>query len=116
MENTIVSVGRSINKRSIIGFLLMLVGPAVLFLAGFISYIFGYFPEIVANIIAWGAFILPGIGVVFSIISLCNWKRAGHLSRALSIVTVVICNPLFYYLYFFVCGISSNTLAGLSWM
>lgn len=104
------------NKLPIIGFILMLAGPIILLLAGFFTETFGYVPEIAANIIAWTAIILPGIGAIISIVSLFKWKKIGKRGRALAIVTVIMCNPFFYFIYLVMCGISSKTLAGLSWM
>lgn len=104
------------SKAPIIGFILMLVGPAILMIAGFLTEKIGYVPEIVANIIAWTAMALPGIGAVISIVMLFKWKIMGNLGRALALVTVIMCNPFFYFAYFVMCGIASSTLAGLSWM
>jgi len=104
------------NKTAIIGFLFMLAGPAVLLLAVFLTNKFGRIPEIAANIISWAAAILPVIGIVISIISLVKWRKTGITGRALAIVTVIMCNPLFYLYYLIDCLIASSTLAGLSWM
>lgn len=104
------------NKLPILGFALMLGGPLILLLAGGVTEFFGYIPEIAANIISWTAIILPGIGVVLSIITLFRWKKTGKLGRALALITVIMCNPVFYYTYLFLCLIASRTLAGLLWM
>jgi len=104
------------NKFAVIGFILMLAGPGMLMLAGFLTSTLGYVSAIIANIISWTAIILPGIGAVMSIVSLVRWKKTGTVGRALAIVTVVMCNPFFYFYYFIICVISSSTLAGLSWM
>lgn len=114
-ENQSVSSVRN-NKAPIIGFILMLAGPIILLLAEFLTKLIGYIPIIAANIISWTAIILPAIGVVISIVTFFRWKKTGKLGRALSIVTVIMCNPFFYFLYFFICVIAGNTLAGLSWM
>ena len=104
------------NKLAIIGFLFMLAGPAVLFLAVFLTNKFGIIPKYAADIISWIAIILPAIGTAISIFSLVRWKKTGIVGRSLAIVTVVMCNPFFYFGYYFMCGIASYTLAGLSWM
>ena len=104
------------NKISIIGFILMLAGPAILTLAGLFTGAFGYLPNMAANIVSLVSIILPGIGAVISIVSLFRWKKTGKLGRSLAVVTVVMCNPFFYFFYLIFCAISSNTLAGLSWM
>jgi hypothetical protein len=104
------------NKASITGFILMLAGPAILLLAGLLTDTFGYLPETAANIISYVALFLPGIGAVLCIITLFRWKKTRKLGRSLAVVTVVMCNPIFYFFYYFICAISSNTLAGLSWM
>ena len=104
------------NKLSVIGFILMLSGPLVLLLASLTQKLFGDLSEILANIISWTAMIVPGIGAVICIICLFSWKKLMPHSRALSIVTVIMCNPFFYYIYLFICAISSKTLAGLNWM
>jgi len=104
------------NKAPIIGFILMLAGPAIIMIAGFLTDTFGYISEIAANIISWTAIALPGIGAVICIVMLFRWKKTGKLGRALSIVTVIMCNPFFYFIYLFMCGIASKTMAGLNWM
>ena len=104
------------NKLAIIGFLTMLAGPAILILAGLLTGLFGDYPVVLAWIIAGTAMVLPGAGAVYSIISLRRWKKTGMLGRALSIVILVMCNPLFYYIYIALCGIMGSTMAGLSWM
>jgi hypothetical protein len=104
------------NKAAIIGFLLMLAGPIILFLAGLFTKSYGDMPKTAANIVSWVTAILPGVGAVISIISLIKWNKTGKLGRALSIVTVIMCNPFFYIVYLFMCMLSSSTLAGLSWM
>ena len=107
---------RQKNKASIIGFILMLSGPAILIIAGFLTEAYGYVPEIAANIITWTAMGLPGIGAIVSIIMLFKWKKTGKPGRALAIVTVIMCNPFFYFIYFVICGMAKSTLAGLNWM
>ena len=104
------------NKLAVIGFSLMLAGPATLFLSDLIQNLTGNFPEIIALIIMITAIILPIAGVVLGIISLVLWKKSGIIGRVLSIVTVTMCNPFFLLIYIFICGISGSTLAGLSWM
>jgi len=104
------------NKLAVIGFSLMLAGPAILISAFLLQNLAGNFPKIIADIIMWITLVLPGIGAVLCIISLVLWKRTGNIGRSLSIVTVVMCNPVFYFVYLIICGIAGNTLAGLSWM
>jgi len=103
------------NKLAIIGFALMLAGPMILFLARTLQNQIGDFSEFAAHAIMWITLVLPGIGAVISFVSLIL-KKAGKLGCALSIVTLIMCNPFFYFFYFFICGIMGNTLAGLSWM
>ena len=103
----------SSKKLAIIGFILMLSGPAVLYLSGLISVTL---PKFAADFIMWITIILPGIGSVLSIISLVLCKRTGRTSHVLSIITLVMCNPFFYFIYVFICTIMGNTLAGISWM
>ena len=105
-----------INWLAIIGFSLMITGPLTLYLAGVYQSQNGNLSKFFASAIMRIAIVLPGIGAAVSIISLCLWKRTGKLGRALSIVTVVICNPFFYFMYFVICSISEEILAGLPWM
>ena len=104
------------NKAAIIGFILMLAGPAILILAGLFTGAFGYLPRTAASIVSYVTMFLPGIGAVICIVTLFRWKKIGKLGRSLAVVTVIMCNPFFYYIYFIICAISSSTLAGLSWM
>ena len=104
------------NRMPVTGFLFMLAGPTILVITGLLTGTFGFLSETVAGIVSWTAIILPGIGVVISIVSLARRNKAGKLGRSLAIVTLVMCNPFFYAFYFFICIIAGNTLAGLGWM
>lgn len=104
------------NRLGVIGFIGMLAGPALLVLADTMQTLAGDFTKLQADIIIWVSLILPAAGFVISIITLIRWKKTGVLGRALAIVTVVMCNPFFYYIYFFICAIAGMTLAGLPWM
>ena len=99
-----------------IGFLLMLAGPAFLLLMNLIHSMVGDFPEFTANIIFWIAIVPPALGGIGCFVRLFSWKKIDSFERSLSIVTTIMCNPYFYFMYMFICGISSKTLAGLSWM
>lgn len=104
------------NRLAIIGFSLMIAGPLIIALAGEYESKVNYLPEFVANVITWTAIILPAIGAICSIVALCLKSKTGKLGRALAIVTLIMCNPMFYFYYFIICAIASTTLAGLSWM
>ena len=104
------------NKWPITGFILMLSGPAVLIAASLLKSAFGNLPQAAANIISLLAAALPGMGAVISIAWLFRRKKMEKLGRALVIVTVLMCNPLFYFYYLLICLIVSSELAGVSWM
>ena len=114
MENQTTNTRET--KPAVIGFALMLTGPAILFLASALQSITGNLPELLANIIAWICIILPGIGGVTCLVRLFFWKKIGSAERGLSIVTVIMCNPFFFFIYMFMCGMAAKTLAGLNWM
>jgi hypothetical protein len=103
------------NRLAIIGFAFMLAGPALIIFAGLLQNWTGDFHKISALIIAWTSVVLPGIGAVISIVSLIL-RKSGKLGKALSIVTLIMCNPFFYYYYFFICMVMGITLAGLPLM
>ena len=103
-------------KLALAGFLLMLLGPLMLLLAGLFTDLLGHMPEILANIVTGIAIVLPGIGAIISIVSLFFWKKTTKWGRALSIVTLFMCNPVFYFFYLLIGTIMSSTLAGLDWM
>lgn len=104
------------SKLGVIGFVFMIAGPMILFLASMVQTACGDFPEWLANIVAWVSLILPAAGLIMSIISLVLWKKSGVWGHALAIVTVIMCNPFFYWIYFIICMIYSQDLAGLPWM
>ena len=91
----------------------MLAGPAILILAGVFTSWFGYFSGTVAAIIAGIAIILPGVGAVINgIVLLFFREETGVLGFALAIITVVMCNPLFFLIYYVICLSVSRNLAG----
>ncbi len=104
------------NRLGVIGFICMLAGPILLVLANTMQIWIGDFTRLQANIIMGVSLILPAAGFVIGIITLVRWKKTGIWGRALAIVTVVMCNPFFYYIYFIICTIMGVTLAGLPWM
>ena len=104
------------NKLAITGFVLMVVGPLILLIAGQLQGQIGNFSEFVSNFIMWSAIIFPGVGAIISIVSLFLWNKTGNLGHALSIITLIMCNPFFFFIYYVMCAISSKTLAGLPWM
>ena len=112
-----VSILVSVLTLPIIGFLLMLAGPAILILAGMFTSLFGYMPTVIAEIVSWVAFILPGIGAVINcIVLLFLREETGILEHVLASVTVFMCNPFFYLVYFFICRATSMDLAGRAFL
>jgi hypothetical protein len=116
MDNQNLYNESSAFKNSRRGFMLMLGGPAVLILGGLLYQVIGDFPDILAFIFGGIAFILPGIGLVFAIKSLLKRKELYKFDLSVSIITCVMCNPIFYFFYFFICFISGSALAGMSMM
>lgn len=104
------------NKLGIVGFVFMVLGPAILFLASVVQTAYGDFPEWLAGFVVGVSLVLPAAGFIMGIISLVLWKKSGIWGRALAIVTVIMCNPFFYWIYFIICMIYSQALAGLPWM
>jgi hypothetical protein len=94
------------------GFYTMLAGPALLLIW---TGILGIALEIVgtslggidfltlALIIGTIAFFLPLTGLIFAIKSLLHKEELDKTGHALAVITCVMCNPLFYFFYFFVC-------------
>jgi hypothetical protein len=105
----------SSSKKARIGFCLLLGGPLVLLIPTVIDLI-GSVPDILAIFFSFVSAILPGIGAILCIASLIKGKELDKLGRALSIITIVMCNPLFYYLYFHMCFAGGYGLAGMSFM
>lgn len=103
----------SSKKLAIIGFILMLSGPILLCLMGMIPWTL---PKVIAFAIMWITIALPGIGAILSIISIVLSKKSGKTAHALTIVTLIMCNPVFYLIYAFICSIAGNILAGIPWM
>ena len=102
------------QKFSVIGFTITMLGPSILILMGIIFGILGLVvPKVIVLTIMWVAIILPGIGVVFSIISLILCSKSGRPKHALSIATLLACNPVFYIYYLAICLMTGNSLAGL---
>lgn len=98
----------STKKLSNTGFLLMVLGPLLVALLGRIPWTL---PELITTVIGLIAIVLPGVGAVLSIISVVRCKKTKEPVHTLSIVTIVMCNPLFYCIYFFSCAIAGNMYA-----
>jgi threonine/homoserine/homoserine lactone efflux protein len=107
------------SKTARKAFYTMLAGPAVLLVWSLIfpivsktstvagDIVFLIFALIIAGI----AFFLPLAGLINAIRSLWHKDELDKTGRALAIITCVMCNPLFYFFYFFVClagGISGE--------
>lgn len=93
----------------------MLCGPVVLVIPTLIDAI-GNVPTALAYVFAGVAIILPGIGAIHSIISLLNGKELDKIGRALAIITIIMCNPLFYRFYLGICIAGRYGLARMSFM
>jgi hypothetical protein len=105
-----------LNNLPLIGFLIMLSGFAIVIVEIILYNIIGTINSDIGNIITWVTIVLPGVGAVLCIISLFRWKKISLTGQVLSVITVVMCNPWFYMVYFVICSITRDTLAGLSWM
>lgn len=105
----------SADKLARRGFFLLLGGPLVFLIPTLISFITGV-PQILAMIFSGIAIILPGVGAILSIISLVKGKELDKTGRALAIITIVMCNPLFYLVYFSICNVGGYGLASMSFM
>ena len=112
------STKKSVKKLAIVGFLLMLCAPALLFPARNLGFSFpNYsFLGIISVILTGIAFLLPATGAVLCIIHLVKCKKSGEPKSALSIITLVMCNPFFYFIYFVVCAFLGSPLTGLAMM
>jgi hypothetical protein len=110
-EDQNINIRTSANKNARRGFFIMLSGPALLLIwTGIFAIAIGTGTSpggdvffYLALIIAAIAFFLPLTGLIFAIKSLWHKDELDGVGRALAIITCVMCNPLFYFFYFFVC-------------
>jgi drug/metabolite transporter (DMT)-like permease len=98
------------------GFFLMLGGPAVLLVASLFYRSLARLPEFISLIIGGIAFFLPLVGVILCIKAFKHRDQLFKAERALVIITFVMCNPLFYFVYFFICYVSGFALGGSALM
>ena len=112
------AANKSGKKLAVIGFFLMLAGPVTLIPARNLGYSFPdySFFGIVSIIITAITFLLPAAGAVLCIIHLVRCKKTGERKNPLSIITLVMCNPFFYFIYFVVCAFLGSPLTGLAMM
>ena len=100
-----------------IGFVFMITGPLILYTVeqyrteSILINAAVTITETTAETLLWTAVFLPGIGAALCIFSLLNWKKLGKFGRILSITVVIICNPIFYFLYYLACAFTSAALA-----
>jgi uncharacterized membrane protein YozB (DUF420 family) len=106
------------QKLAIIGLTVFFAGPIVMIISGFLPsilpdrqaiYMFG-------GALGWIAFVLPAIGCIISIISVVMCKKSKVPMHGSAIGVIVMCNPIFYYIYFIMCGLTGYGLAGLAMM
>jgi hypothetical protein len=103
------------SKKARIGFILLFAGPLVLVIPTLIESI-GTVPHILALFFAIIAGALPGIGAVFAIMSLIKWKELDGIAVIMSVITIVMCNPIFYMFYWQLCMAGGYGFAGMSMM
>lgn len=103
-----------IQTYPFIGFLLMIMGPVLLGVFGLVMY--SRVPRLLALIVSVICFFLPGIGAVIGTFYLEWSKNKGLLGKALVVVTIIMCNPIFYFLYFVICILMGNAMAGIPLM
>jgi len=107
------------NKLASIGFACMLAGPAILILASIFTSNWGHISDTAAGIVARIAAIVPGIGFLIGCIVLVVpflRKKTGKLGLAFAIITVIMCNPIFYLFYLLICSITAADLAGRAFL
>jgi len=107
------------NKLAGIGFAFMLAGPAILILASVFTSMFGHMSQAAADIVVTIAVIVPGIGFIIGCIVLVFpflRKKTGTLGLAFAIITVIMCNPIFYLFYLLICSITAADLAGRAFL
>ena len=102
-----------LNVLPKIGFVLFSFGPIFIFTMNIFSF---EFSVLLANLIMWISIITPGIGAVLCLISAFKWRELSDNSKGYSIIIFVMCNPVFYFLYFVFCQLIRGTLAGFSLM
>lgn len=90
------------NTLSIIGFCLLLAGPALLAFAVWRRGI-ETLSQATMDTLAVVAFALPIAGTTAAHTALDRWKGTGWFGRILSIITVVLCNPFFFIIYMLFC-------------
>ncbi|MBO1307124.1 hypothetical protein JZO70_13185 [Enterococcus sp. 669A] len=105
---------RWIQAFPFIGFLLLLAGPVLLFIfVETVSVNFFDAPEIFAFVLTTVCFFLPGIGAVIGTFYLELSMNKHLLGKLLVIVTIIMCNPFFYVLYYVICSYVGDVLAGI---
>ena len=112
----LLTIERS-KKYPVIGFLLMLIGS--LLVTKIIPFLLWHFPdftipELLAIIIIAICFFSPGFSAAISAIYLVTNKEKNDLRQALAILTIAVCNPIFYIIYFFICFFMKDYLAGFA--
>jgi hypothetical protein len=115
MEEQKIDSGSQTNKYARRGFFFMLGGPAILLFFSLLRLI-DPLPQIISTVASFSALVLPGIGAILCIASLRKRKELDKVGITLSIITLVMCNPLFYFFWFVICSIAGSELAGMAWM
>lgn len=86
------------NKMPFVGFLLLWTGPIILTGSSFLLMADLYHPFI-GSLVSIFASILPLTGVVLAYKTVFKWREVGKFGLALAIVTIIMGNPLFLYIY-----------------
>ena len=104
------------DKLAIVGAALAVAGPLLLVITSIFCH-YGSMSDFVALLLRWIVFGMPVLAFVIAIICLTRWKKnLGDGSKVIAIVTVVLCNPFFLYIYYLICYISTASFAGQNWM
>jgi hypothetical protein len=111
MEDQNNNTSPDYSKTARKGFYTMLAGPALLLIwSGIYAICLAINTSwdtivflILIVIVGAVAFFLPLGGLIYAIKSLWHKDELDKTGFALAIITCVMCNPLFYFFYFFVC-------------
>ena len=108
---------KKMNKLPKIGFALMLLGPMIILFAR-ISFFGANSDDIVGitEVLKWLAIVAPGIGAILCIVATFCWKELSGRSQILATIVFVMCNPIFYSVYFMYCYYVGFVFAGFSLM
>lgn len=104
------------NKMPLVGAGLTVAGPLILCIIAIVGR-YDSISDLSAVVLQLVTFGFPVAGLVIAILCVSKWRNMISIGfKTVAIITIVLCNPFFLFIYYIICAMSTGSLAGQGMM